>query len=143
MDRQRTPLKVTAARFVRAVANLANSEVGWRAKAIFGALVALLCAVNGLNVVNSYVGRNFMTAITDRDRAEFMRQALYYIAVFAASTVVSVIVRFAEERLGLLWREYLTRRAISSYLADRTYHRLDVSGELANPDQRIAEDIRA
>jgi vitamin B12/bleomycin/antimicrobial peptide transport system ATP-binding/permease protein len=143
MDRQRTPLKVTAGRFVRAVGNLANSEVGWKAKAMFGALVALLCAVNGLNVVNSYVGRNFMTAITDRDRSEFVRQAGFYIAVFVASTVVSVIVRFAEERLGLLWRDFLSRRAIGLYLANGTHHRLDVSGELANPDQRIAEDIRA
>jgi vitamin B12/bleomycin/antimicrobial peptide transport system ATP-binding/permease protein len=143
MDRQTTPLKVTTGRLVQAAKNLANSEVGWKAKAMFGALVALLCAVNGLNVVNSYVGRNFMTAIADRDRSEFVRQAAFYIGVFAASTVVSVIVRFAEERLGLLWREFLSRRAIGHYLANSTYHRLDVSGELANVDQRIGEDIRA
>jgi vitamin B12/bleomycin/antimicrobial peptide transport system ATP-binding/permease protein len=143
MDRQTTPLKVTAGRLVRAVRNLANSEAGWKAKAMFGALVALLCAVNGLNVVNSYVGRNFMTAITDRDRSEFIRQVVFYIGVFAASTLVSVIIRFAEERLGLLWRDVLSRRAISLYLANATYHRLDVSGELANVDQRIGEDIRA
>jgi vitamin B12/bleomycin/antimicrobial peptide transport system ATP-binding/permease protein len=143
MDRQTTPFKVTAGRLVGAVGNLANSEVGWKAKAMFGALVALLCAVNGLNVVNSYVGRNFMTAITERERSEFVRQAVFYIGVFAASTVVSVIIRFAEERLGLLWREFLSRRAIDRYLANSTYHRLDVSGELANVDQRIGEDIRA
>src|SRR5271169_2673416 len=130
MEKQTTPLKVTAGRFVRAVANLANSEVGWKAKAMFAALVALLCAINGLNVVNSYVGRNFMTAITDRDRSEFIRQAAFYIGVFAATTVVSVIVRFAEERLGLLWREFLSRRAIGLYLGNGTYHSLDVSGEL-------------
>jgi putative ATP-binding cassette transporter len=39
--------------------------------------------------------------------------------------------------------EFLTRRAIALYLADGVYHRLHVSGELANPDQRIAEDVRA
>ena len=98
---------------------------------------------NGLNVVNSYVGRNFMTAIADRNKAEFVRQAMFYIGVFAASTVVAVVARFTEERLGLLWREFLTRRAVKLYLADGTYYRLDASGELANPDQRIAEDVRA
>jgi vitamin B12/bleomycin/antimicrobial peptide transport system ATP-binding/permease protein len=106
-------------------------------------LVALLCGANGLNVVNSYVGRNFMTSIADRDRAQFLQLAFLYIGVFAASTVVSVIARFAEERLGLLWRESLTRRAVGLYLADRAYYRLDTIGELANPDQRISEDIRA
>jgi vitamin B12/bleomycin/antimicrobial peptide transport system ATP-binding/permease protein len=105
--------------------------------------VALLCGANGLNVVNSYVGRNFMTAIADRDKADFIRQALFYIGVFAGSTVVAVIARFTEERLGLLWREFLTRRAVRLYLADGTYYRLNVSGELAHPDQRIAEDVRA
>ena len=143
MDAQEVPHKTTVARFVRAVRNFADSEFGWKAKLIFTSLVALLCGANGLNVLNSFVGRNFMTAIADRDNAEFMRQAIFYVAVFAGSTVVAVLARFAEERLGLLWRESLTRRAVRLYLANKTYYRLDVSGELANPDQRIAEDVRA
>ncbi len=142
MDEQEAPHMTTLARFVRAVRNFANSEVGWKAKLIFSALVALLFGANGLNVLNSYVGRNFMTAIADRDKAEFVRQAIFYIGVFAGSTVVAVVARFAEERLGLLWRDSLTQRAVKLYLADETYYRLNVSGELANPDQRIAEDVR-
>ena len=79
-----------------------------QAKLIFASLVALLFCANGLNVLNSYVGRNFMTAIADRDKAEFIRQAIFYIGVFAGSTVVAVVARFAEERFGLLWRQSLT-----------------------------------
>ena len=37
----------------------------------------------------------------------------------------------------------MTRQAVKLYLANGTYYRLDASGELANPDQRIAEDVRA
>jgi putative ATP-binding cassette transporter len=143
MDKQRIPLKTTAKRFIRAVNNLAQSDVGWKAKALFAVLIALLCAANGLNVVNSFVNRNFMTAIAGRDMAGFVRLAILSVGVFAGATVVAVIARFAEERLGLLWREFLTRRAIALYLADGVYHRLNVSAELANPDQRIAEDVRA
>src|SRR5919198_401780 len=143
MDKPKIPLKITAVCCVRAVRDFANSEVGWKAKLMFAGLVALLCGVNGLNVVNSYVGRNFMTAIADRNKAEFIRQALFYLGVFAASTLVAVIARFTEERLGLLWREFMTRRAVTFYLADGTYYRLDASGELANPDERIADDVRA
>lgn len=142
MDAQAAPHTTTLKRFVRAVKNFANSEVGSKAKLIFAALVALLCLANGLNVLNSYVGRNFMTSIANRDRAEFIRQAIFYVGVFAGSTVVAVVARFAEERLGLLWRESLTQRAIKLYLADRTYYRLEAAGELAYPDQRIAEDVR-
>ena len=143
MEKQKIPLKITVVRFVRAVRNCTSSEVGWKAKLMFAGLIALLFGINGMNVVNSYVGREFMTAIADRNKAEFIRQALFYIGVFAASTLVAVIARFTEERLGLLWREFLTRQAVMLYLADGTYYRLDAAEELGNPDQRIAEDVRA
>ncbi len=142
-DTEKMPLGVTTSRFVRAVRSFASSEVGWKAKLMLSGLVLLLAGANGLNVINSYVGRNFMTAIADRNNAEFVRQAALYIGVFAASTVVAVVARFIEERLGLLWREFLTRRAVSRYLADGAYYHLEASERLTHPDQRIAEDIRA
>jgi putative ATP-binding cassette transporter len=54
-----------------------------------------------------------------------------------------VIARFGEERLGLLWRDTMTRAIVRRYLAGETYQRLKASGEIANPDQRISEDVRA
>src|SRR5271169_3998830 len=143
MDAQAIPLKTTGICFVRAVRNFAQSEAGWKAKVIFAALVLLLCAANALNVVNSYVGRNFMTAIADRDMPGFVRQAFLYIALFAALSFVAVIARFGEERLGILWRDTMTRGILRRYLADGTYQRLNASGAIANPDQRISEDVRA
>jgi putative ATP-binding cassette transporter len=143
MDNQKIPHKITMARFVRAVRHFAASEEGWKAKWMFAGLIALLFGINGMNVVNSYVGRDFMTAIADRNKAEFVRQAMFYIGVFAASTLVSVVARFTEERLGLLWRQFVTQQAVIRYLAGGTYYRLNASGELENPDQRIAEDVRA
>ena len=62
----------------------------WRRRGLFALLIAFALTINGLNVVNSYVGRDFMTAISDRDRAGFVRQAVLYLGVFAASTVVAV-----------------------------------------------------
>lgn len=57
METQQASLKVTAARFLRSVRILLRSEVGGRAKLMFAGLVALLFGLNGLNVVNNYVGR--------------------------------------------------------------------------------------
>jgi vitamin B12/bleomycin/antimicrobial peptide transport system ATP-binding/permease protein len=137
------PLRVTAMRLARTVAVFANSEAGGKAKWLFAALLVLLFAANGLTVANSFVGRNFMTAIADRREPEFVRQAILYVGVFAASTIVAVLARFAEERLGLLWRDSLTREMLKRYLTNGAYSRLADSGEVANPDQRIAEDARA
>ncbi|MDV3241723.1 MAG: ABC transporter ATP-binding protein/permease [Methylocaldum sp.] len=128
--------------FIRSVKSFAGSEVGGRAKRLFAGLILLLFAVNGLNVVSSYVGRDFMTAIEHRNVSAFTGQALLWIGVFVAASAVAAIFRFTEERLGLLWREWLTRLAVVHYLERRAYFRLDETGKITNPDQRIAEDIR-
>jgi vitamin B12/bleomycin/antimicrobial peptide transport system ATP-binding/permease protein len=131
-------------RFIEYVKVFAASKQGGRkARWLSALLIAFLFAINGLNVVNSYVGRDFMTAIENRNRAEFIYQALLYIAVFGASTLVAGLYRFTEESLALLWRKWATQRAIVTYANRRVYFRLKMAGEIENPDQRIAEDIRA
>jgi len=132
----------TLSRFVASTRTFVTSEVGGRAVVFFAVLLTLLLGINGLNVLNSYVGRDFMTAIEQRDRASFLREALLYVGVFGASTAAAVLLRFAEERLGLLWRAWLTGRLIGLYLDDHTYYHLNATGGLPNPDQRIAEDVR-
>jgi putative ATP-binding cassette transporter len=122
---------------------LTAEQVGGKAKWLIALLIAFLLGINALNVLNSYVGRDFMTAIEDRNRNGFITMALVYIGVFAASTLVAGIYRYTEERLGLLWREWATQRTILVYANNRVYYRLKMAGEIENPDQRIAEDIRA
>ncbi|HSO83191.1 ABC transporter ATP-binding protein/permease [Thiocapsa sp.] len=134
--------RTTWKRFLEMLAMLARSEVGGKAKLLFALLILLLFGINGLNVVNSYVGRDFMTAIENKDMGGFTHFALLYVGVFALSTLVAVYFRYSEERLGLVWRTWLTQRAVERYLENRTYFRLQDTGDLANPDQRISEDIR-
>ncbi|MDD5204054.1 MAG: SbmA/BacA-like family transporter [Desulfobacterales bacterium] len=119
-----------------------SDRTGRRAAWIFILLITLLLGMNGLNVAGSYVGRDFMTAIEDRNRFEFLRMALVYIGVFAVTTIVSVIYTYTEEYLGLVWREWVTKQSIISYATQRVYYRLKKKGEVKNPDQRIADDIR-
>lgn len=134
--------RVTGRRFVRAVNYFLSSEVRWQARGLFALLIAFAFTINGLNVLNSYVGRDFMTAIAHRDQTGFIRQAVLYVGVFALSAAVVVLYRFTEERLGLFWRVWLTRRIIGQYFSDRTYLHLKESATVENPDQRIAEDVR-
>jgi putative ATP-binding cassette transporter len=134
--------RVTGRRFVRAVKYFLTSEVRWQARGLFALLIAFALTINGLNVLNSYVGRDFMTAIAHRDQTGFIRQAVLYVGVFALSAAVVVLYRFTEERLGLFWRVWLTRRIIGQYFSDRTYLHLKESATVENPDQRIAEDVR-
>jgi putative ATP-binding cassette transporter len=122
---------------------MTSEQVGGKAKWLLVTLILFLFGINALNVVNSYVGRDFMTAIENRKFEEFIRMALLYIGVFAASTLAAVLYRYAEERLGLLWRWWATRETILGYANDRVYYQLKKKGEIGNPDQRIADDIRS
>jgi putative ATP-binding cassette transporter len=120
-----------------------RSEVGRKALGMGLTLFAFLLCINGLNVLNSFVARYFMSAIENRDMATFTHYALMYGVVFALSTLVAVYFRLAEERLGLLWRKWLTRRVLDYYLVNKAYYHLNRTGAIANPDQRMTDDIRA
>jgi putative ATP-binding cassette transporter len=130
-------------RLWRMLRTFQRSEAGRAAKWLLLGLTVLLFAINGLNVVNSYVGRDFMTAIESRELGRFWWMAAVYAGVFLASTTVAVFYRFAEERLGLCWRNWLTGHAVRHYMEHRTYYWMKDAGELENPDQRIADDVRA
>jgi vitamin B12/bleomycin/antimicrobial peptide transport system ATP-binding/permease protein len=120
-----------------------SQRVGRKAKWMFVGLILFLIGLNGLNVLNSYVSRDFMTAIEHRNLPEFIRLAMVYIGVFAMITIVSVIYTYTERFLGLVWREWATRVSMIGYAHQRVYYRLKTKGEIGNPDQRIADDIRS
>lgn len=124
------------------IRNFLRSPVGGRAWLMLAVLLALMLGINGMNVANSYVGRYFMSAIERRDSAGFAHFAWLYVAVFAGSTLTGVLFRFTEERLGLLWRDWLTRRITGIYIDRRLYLRRDGGEILSNPDQRMTEDVR-
>jgi vitamin B12/bleomycin/antimicrobial peptide transport system ATP-binding/permease protein len=136
-------IRLTWKRFRGAIHMLVKSEQGPKAVVFAATLLVMILGINGLNVLNSYVGRDFMSAIENQNFPGFQRQALFYALVFIASTVVAVLYRFTEERLGILWREQLTWRLTEAYLSERTYYRLGSATGVANPDQRISEDVRA
>ena len=135
--------RVTWQRFRDVVGRLLKSPSGPKAIMLCGFLMVSMIAINGFNVLNSYVGRDFMSAIENKNMAGFKWQAVLYFLVFAASTVGAVFYRFSEERLGILWREQLTKDLVGAYLSDRTYYKLGASSSVPNPDQRITEDVRA
>jgi len=119
-----------------------DPRMGARARLLIIGLISLMLAINGLNVINSYVGRDFMTAIADHDRAGFSKEALRLIGVFALLTFASVMSRYCEESMGLLWRKWMTWRLFELYADHQVFLRLDQTGSVENPDQRIAEDVR-
>jgi putative ATP-binding cassette transporter len=107
-----------------------------------GLLLTFLLTINGLNILNSFVGRDVFSALAERRTSDFYSLALAWATVFAACTVLEVMNRFTEQRLALRWRDWLTRRILGRCLADHARHLFAGRDDLDNPDQRITEDVR-
>jgi putative ATP-binding cassette transporter len=129
-------------RFLAVGAPFYRSEARWRILGRLGILFVLLIAINGMNVVNSYVGRDFMSALAERHASQFYFLALVLAGVFCISTVIEVFARYAEQSLGLVWREWLTRYFLERYLGARAYLRLSNRQDIDNPDERISQDVK-
>lgn len=137
-----SPKRMVVRRLFRMFKEFTGSSAGSKGMMMFTALFFFLVVINALNVFNSYVGRDFMTAIENKSREGFVRYGWQWVGVFGLSTVAAVLYKFLEDRLGLLWRNWFTRRTVTQYMDDRVYLRVEQAGVLENPDQRIAEDIR-
>ena len=110
--------------------------------AVLGVLLLLSFTVSGLNVVVSYVGRFFQTALAQKDQATFWRFLYVYASVFIIGTPIVVIYSYIRKKLGLFWREWITTSFIDNYLKNRAYYALTTNREIDNPDQRLAEDLK-
>jgi putative ATP-binding cassette transporter len=114
-----------------------------------GAL-GFLCVVVALNLVAVYVdvllnefNRDFYNALEQKDFAEFKAQLLRFSYLAFFFIVVAVYKFYLTQLFELRWREWLTRRYIDRWLANRAFYKVELFHRATdNPDQRIAEDVR-
>ncbi len=111
----------------------------WRARGVLGLL--LLFAFTTLNVVLNFVGRDFMTALSEKNLPDFNRTLLIYLGVFIIAIPVSVFYSFVRKLLGVNWRLWLTDHLLGRYFQHRAYYRINDAKAIDNPDQRISQDI--
>ena len=118
------------------------SERRGRARFFSGLLLSLSMASVGVTVLTSYAGRDFMTAIENKNSVAYWGAMGRYLGSFMLAMLIDVYYRWAEQRLALLWREWMAQHLIKRYFNNRAYYRLRGSDSIDNPDQRISEDVR-
>jgi putative ATP-binding cassette transporter len=136
------PRGTLRSRFLAVATPIFKSKARWWAVGLLALLLVFIFCLNGINVVGSYMGRNFTTAVADRQADQAIFFALLWAGTFVALTVVAVFKSFTEDRLRLWWRQWLTRHLFERYLAGRAYYRMTARTDVDNPDQRITEDVR-
>jgi putative ATP-binding cassette transporter len=130
------------ARFLAVARPFFYSEARWRALLMVTLLLGFILCLNGLNIIGSYMCRNFTTAVSERESPEAITYALLWAGVLGALTIVAVFKAFTEERLRLSWRRWLTGHLFERYLGGHAYYRMKGHARVDNPDQRITEDVR-
>lgn len=113
-------------------------------KSLIG-VVALTLLNSGISVAFSYLSRDFYNALSERNDVEFYQKIGLFFGFLLLAVPVTVAYRFYREKLSLYWREALTTRVLQQYYSNKTFYILETLRDeaLDNPDQRIAEDIRA
>jgi vitamin B12/bleomycin/antimicrobial peptide transport system ATP-binding/permease protein len=72
------PHRYIGGEYLRTFQHCFSSELGWQAIRRFCVLIGLLVTLHGLDVVNSYVGRDFMTSISKKEPRQFVIYAFLY-----------------------------------------------------------------
>ena len=119
-----------------------NGAAKRQARLWLATLLGLCLAVGVVQVFLSYATRDFITALSQRDHAGWVRGLWKYVAIAFLSVPIGVFYRYSQERLSLAWRRWLTQHLIKRYFFNRAYYRIRASESVDNPDQRIAEDAK-
>ena len=90
----------------------------------------------------SYALRDVITALSQRDHDGWVRGLWKFVGMCFISVPVGVYYRYAQERLSLVWRRWMTQDLIKRYFFNRAYYRIRASESVDNPDQRITEDVK-
>ncbi len=134
--------RLTFIRLWRLVRPFFFSEVKWQARGLLLLLAVFAFSIAGINVMLSYVARDFMTAFSLKESAEFQRKLIIYLIAFACASPVTVFYSYTEQRLALLWRMWFSRQMLHKYFNNMSYYKVTSHEGIDNPDQRIEEDIR-
>ncbi len=107
-----------------------------------------LVAVLGLLSANAWVmvymnstAGHFMTAIEQRNDADFQHYLMMSALLILAITPLQVFYGYLRTRLALMWRSWLSASLFNGYFANNAYYKLLRNKEVDNPDQRMTQDV--
>ncbi|KGG16875.1 MULTISPECIES: ABC transporter ATP-binding protein/permease [unclassified Prochlorococcus] len=119
----------------------------WIHWSFLGIIVIMLLAVNGINAGIGFIARDLTNALVEKQESGFYKILWIYAFCFIVALPIRVSQIFFTYKLGLIWREWLSKSLISDYMKNKAYYILNPNDEeetdVDNPDQRITDDTRA
>jgi vitamin B12/bleomycin/antimicrobial peptide transport system ATP-binding/permease protein len=120
---------------------LANSRpLAWLMSAAL--LLVIVLWVVAAYAMNAW-HRAMFDGLQNRDGAAVARLSLLYFAILAISVLLSISQVYVRMTLQRKWRAWVSNHIVDRWLANGRYYQLNlVPGDHANPEYRIADDVR-
>lgn len=136
-----------ARRFFRDLTRLAlpywSEGSRWRPRAMTGLLALLIIAQVALAIRLNIWSADLFDALERRSSEHAMAQIGVFGMILSGMMATNMGHLVVKRYLQLDWRRWLTARILGSWMEDaRHYQAGQIPGDHANPDGRIAEDIR-
>jgi putative ATP-binding cassette transporter len=134
-------------RFARRLARLTlrfwRSRDSRRARLVLALTVAFELATVGGNVLMADVQRRAFDALENKDGLLFFQMAGLFLVTVIFFLFVSTWRIYVRQRVEMRWRSWLTDDYLREWMSAQAYSQAERHrGEVDNPDQRIAEDVR-
>jgi putative ATP-binding cassette transporter len=114
-----------------------------RAWVLTGGLLAIIVAVVGAAYAMNLWNRAIFDALERRDAPVVGHLALVYVAILAVSVALAIVQVYLRTALQRRWRHWVTTHVIDRWLSNGRYYQLNlVTGDHANPEARMSDDIR-
>jgi putative ATP-binding cassette transporter len=137
--RQRSLLR----RFWKTAGLFWSKGAGSTAWVLTGGLLVIIVLLLGAAYAMNTWNRAIFDALQIKDTDGVAKLSLLYFAILAVSVTISVIQVYVRMTLQRRWRAWLNDQLIDRWIANGRYYQLNlVRGDHANPEYRIADDVR-
>ncbi|MEG4075948.1 hypothetical protein QUA30_25315 [Microcoleus sp. Pol14C2] len=117
------------------------SREKWGARGLFALVMLLMLGFNAVGIVQSYIMRDLMNAVTGKNVSDFYKMWLMLLGLFAIFTPIMVFFFYSQNVLQLYWRKWLTNHLLKKYFSNQGFYKIKFNDKVDNPDQRLAEDV--
>ena len=129
--------------FFQVVKRYWSSSEKWKAIAILSFLIICIVASNNLFVAFSGIQNSLLSHLTEKKIPEFQQDLINIAKMGVVIITVLVLRNYAQNKLALYWRNWLTLDFLANYFSDRNFYKININKNIDNPDQRIADDINS
>ncbi len=117
-----------------------SSSVAWRLSA--GLLFIILLLLGAAYAMNAW-NRAMFDSLQNRNVDAVAWLSIIYFVILAVSVIVSIIQVYVRMTLQRRWRAWLNDQLVDRWIEHGRYYQLNlVRGDHANPEYRIADDVR-